>query len=190
MAKATKKKPEAVDAERVDSVPPPKGIPIPEKPYKADIYETFKVWESMPAIAKKLIRESADEKKLSGEGLTDDDLQIFSLAHIRTRTEFSDKFGIDQDTLTSWGKKLYTDDDYLDGIRSWAKRLSKNVMMALYKNASKKGGSFEVKLWAQLVDGWSEKSRHEHNFQPIGSIVIEEIPDRVPQGEELSASAV
>lgn len=189
MAKAAKKKPEAVDAERLETVPPTKGIPIPEKPYKADTYETFKVWESMPAVAKKLIRDSAGEKKLAGEGLTEDDLQIFTLASIRTRQEFSEQFGVDPDTLTAWGKKLYASDDYLDGIKTWARRLSKNVVMALYRNAAKKGGSFEVKLWAQMVDGWSEKQRHEHQFVPITSVVVEEIPDRVPQ-QETSASAV
>lgn len=193
MAKAPKQKPEAVDAERVESVPPVPNRPVadrvPENPRKAEIYETFKVWESMPAIAKKLIRDSADEKKLAGEGLTDDDLQIFALANIRNRQEFSEQFGVDPDTLTAWGKKLYASDDYLDGIKTWAKRLSKNVVMALYKNAAKKGGSFEAKLWFQNIDGWSEKQRHEHEFVPIGSVTIETIPKRVP-AEELSAPTV
>lgn len=160
----------------------------PENPNKSDIYESFKVWESMPAVAKKLIRDSADEKQLSREGLTEEDLQVFELAHIRTRTEFSEKFGVDPDTLTAWGKKLYQDNEHVQAINEWAKRLSKNVYMALYRSAVRKGDAREVKLWAQTVDGWSEKATVEHKFVPIGSVVIESIPAR--DVEVLPAEAV
>lgn len=155
-----------------------KGPKPPKKPHKDDIYQTFRVWRTMPAVVKKLIRDAADAKALGKEGLSQEDLETFELASVQTKTEFAAKYGVDRDTLSRWEAKLFSEGDYMNGIRSWAQRLSTNVYMAFYKKTVRSGDAFAATQWAKIIDGWQEKTKIEHKFEPIGSVTVTPVPPR------------
>lgn len=158
-----------------------KGVPV--KPNKDDVYQTFKVWKTMPSVAKKVIRDAADAKALDKEGLSLDDLETFELASITTKTQFSEKFGVDRDTLTAWERKMYADGEHLNAIREWGQKLSQNVYMALYRKTVRTGDAKQAEAWAELIDGHSKKTRVQHEFTPIGDITIVPARPREPKNE-------
>jgi hypothetical protein len=100
-----------------------------------------------------------------------DDEQILDLLEIKTQGQFAERFDVSKDTLSIWNKTLGVRDS-LDDIRKWARSLSKNVVSSLYNTAVRKGSSFEVKLFMQLVEGWEEKQKVEHNYKGVESFTI------------------
>lgn len=83
-------------------------------------------------------------------GLTDD--LVLELLQIKTQTEFSVKFGIkDLGTLTDWNKRI-DKDGLINPLNSWARKLTPNVVFALYKNITKNGRAQEVKAWYEIIE--------------------------------------
>jgi len=119
-------------------------------PNKTAEYDIFCIWSSLPAFIK-----TQPEEVLKGK-LGIDDPFLLELASIKTRGQFSEKFGIDRDTLTSWGK-IIDNNPNVDDIKKWARKLTKNVVMGVYNQAIKKGGE-NAKLWLKWVQDWNEKS--------------------------------
>lgn len=73
------------------------------------------------------------------------DPEVFVLLKIKTQTEFAKQYGIrDLGTLTDWNRKII-ENGMLDGIYSWARDLTPNVVLALYKNVTKNGRAHEVR---------------------------------------------
>ena len=60
-------------------------------------------------------------------------------------------YKIDTGTLTDWNKRLEKDGLVKD-INSWARKLTPNVIFALYKNIIKSGKAHEVKAWFEIVE--------------------------------------
>jgi hypothetical protein len=65
--------------------------------------------------------------------------------------DFSKKYRVDTGTLTDWNKRLEKD-GLIVGINSWARKLTPNVIFALYKNIIKSGRAHEVKAWFEIVE--------------------------------------
>jgi hypothetical protein len=120
------------------------------KPTKSNEFDIFCIWSSLPAFIK-----TQPEEVLKGK-LGIDDPFLLELASLKTRAQFSERFGVDADTLTNWGK--YVDQNpNVDDIKKWAKKLTKNVVMGVYNQAIKKGGE-NAKLWIKWVEDWKETS--------------------------------
>lgn len=117
-------------------------------PNKTAEYDIFCIWSSLPAFIK-----TQPEEVLKGKMGIDDPF-LLELATIKNRSQFSEKFGVDPDTLTSWGK-IVDDNPNTDDIKKWAKKLTKNVVMGVYKQAINKGGE-NAKLWLKWVQDWKE----------------------------------
>jgi hypothetical protein len=82
-------------------------------------------------------------------GIEEDSL--FELLSIKSQLEFSKKYKIDTGTLTDWNKRLEKDGLVTD-INSWARKLTPNVIFALYKNIIKSGRAHEVKAWFEIIE--------------------------------------
>ena len=83
-----------------------------------------------------------------------DDELAMSLLEIKNQTEFAKRFGIkDLGTLTEWNKKIEKEGGLLKHINSWARKLTPNVVSALYREATKTGKAAEVKAWMEIVEG-------------------------------------
>lgn len=144
------------------------------EPYLKDIYETFCVWRSLPAFFKYPPKDKSGVQPTPqqfAESMGVDDPSILELLDIRTMGDFAERYKVSRDTLTDWGKTLKSRDS-LNDLRSWAKALSKNVLMALYNTAMRKGFAQEVKLYFQLIEGWEEKTKHEVEHKGIEVIRI------------------
>jgi hypothetical protein len=83
----------------------------------------------------------------------DDEIAI-ELLQLKTQKDFAAKYDVkDLGTLTDWNKRI-ENDGLLDGMNSWARKLTPNVLLALYKTATKEGKAKEVKAWFELVENF------------------------------------
>ena len=94
------------------------------------------------------------------EELGIDDEELLELIEIKTQGQFAEKFGISPSTLSEeWNVKKppveYEDIDW----RTWAKKLTKNVMQCLLDGIVKDQDAPRIKLWLQAVDNFVEESK-------------------------------
>ena len=113
-------------------------------PYKNQTYETYALWKSLPSFLK-----GQPQRALEKFGIEEESL--FELLSIKTQLDFSKKYKVDAGTLTDWNKRLEKDGLVTD-INSWARKLTPNVIFALYKNIIKSGRAHEVKAWFEIIE--------------------------------------
>ena len=115
--------------------------------YKKQEFESYVLWRSMPSILRGQPRHVIEKLGI------DDELAM-SLLDIKNQTEFAKRFGIkDLGTLTEWNKRINEDGGLMKDIVSWAKKLTPNVISALYREATKSGRAAEIKAWMEIVEG-------------------------------------
>jgi hypothetical protein len=113
--------------------------------YKKQDFDTYVLWKSLPSFLR-----GQPRVVLEKFGLTDD--LVLELLQIKTQTEFSVKFGIkDLGTLTDWNKRI-DKDGLINPLNSWARKLTPNVVFALYKNITKNGRAHEVRAWYEIIE--------------------------------------
>jgi hypothetical protein len=114
--------------------------------YKTQEFESYAVWKAMPTFLRGQPRQVLEKFGI------DEEIAL-TLLEIRTQAEFAKRFDIkDVATLTDWNRKLEKD-GLISQIHSWARKLTPNVIGALYRNASKNGKAPEVKAWLEIVEG-------------------------------------
>ena len=113
--------------------------------YRQREYQTYLLWKSLPTYLR-----GKPEPILRKAGI--DDEEILELLQIKTQTAFAERFAIkDLGTLTDWNKRI-EHEGLLLGIYIWTRRLSPNVIFALYQRASTQGRAQDVKAWFELVE--------------------------------------
>lgn len=113
--------------------------------YRKQDFNSYVLWKSLPSFLK-----GQPKVMLEKFGIADD--VTIELLSIKTQGEFATKFGIkDQGTLTDWNKRIEKE-GLLTSINSWARSLTPNVVLALYKNASKHGKAQEVRAWFEIIE--------------------------------------
>jgi hypothetical protein len=113
--------------------------------YKKQDFTSYVLWKSLPSFLK-----GQPRVMLEKFGITDD--ATIELLSIKTQIDFASRFGIkDLGTLTDWNKRIEKE-GLLTSINSWARTLTPNVVLALYKNASKNGKAQEVRAWFELIE--------------------------------------
>lgn len=125
-------------------------------PYKGQEYRLFLIWRSLPMEIKK-----GGRPYLEAAGIDDEDL--LALSDCQTMTQFSDKFRIDQDTLTAWKNKPVPPEFEAIDWRTWAKQLTTSVVALLFEGIQKDKDAPRIKLWLQAVDGYVEQSNINGN---------------------------
>ena len=127
------------------------------KPIKEKEYRDFLLWQSLPSFLFKMDQERLDLMNL--------DEEILSLLDVKTQKEFAKKYGLEQGTLCDW-KNNPIPEEYRDiNWRVWAKRLTKNVVGALYRQALIDGDAARAKLWFQLIEDWKEGFEVDQNIR-------------------------
>ena len=119
--------------------------------YKGPVFETYVFWKAMPAIFR-----GQSDKELQKMGI--DGEVAREVLSIKTQTEFSQRYGINQASLTAWNHKLEESDEVGKLSRKFFQKLTTNILGALYKSAVKEGDSARVALWLKFFEGWIEKS--------------------------------
>lgn len=134
----------------------------------------FVTWKSIPAF----FRDMPKEKAIKHFG--DDEELVTTLFPIKTQSQFAEKFGIEQSTLTNWNK-LIAKRNLLDDTRKWGQKLTKNVLFSLYRLCLEKPDAKAIELWFQLMHGWnSRKSLHSPEYEGVGSITYTVFDHRCP----------
>ena len=114
--------------------------------YKTQDFESYAMWKAMPSVLR-----GQPQQVLEKFGV-DDEIAL-SLLEIKTQTEFAKRFDIKYlTTLTDWNKRLARE-GLLPRMYVWARKLTPNVILALYKTATKDGKAAEVKAWLEIVEG-------------------------------------
>jgi len=115
--------------------------------YKKQEFESYVLWRSMPSILRGQPRHVVEKLGI------DDELAM-SLLDIKNQTEFAKRFDIkDLGTLTEWNKRIEKSGGLMKSIHCWAKKLTPNVVSALYREATKTGRAAEVKAWMEIIEG-------------------------------------
>lgn len=123
-----------------------------------EIFDSYKQWRSLPALWKKM--DNDELKKKFGI----DDEETLSLLELRTQGDFAKKFGIAIETTSDWNHKIDDEgNEYEQEMLKWARKLSKNVMMAHYNKIIRKTDPVSVDLWYKRIDNWNEKKQIEHS---------------------------
>jgi hypothetical protein len=114
--------------------------------YKRQDYESYAMWKALPSVFR-------GQPRMVLEKLGIDEDVMISLLEIKTQAEFARRFDIkDPATLTDWNKRLEKE-GLVPRINEWARKLTPNVIGALYRNVSKNGKAAEVKTWFEIVEG-------------------------------------
>ena len=115
-----------------------------KEPYKKQVYETYALWKSLPSFLKGQPRVALEKFGIEEE-------TMFELLSIKTQLSFSKKYGVDVGTLTDWNKRLEKGGLVKD-LNAWARKLTPNVIFALYKNIIKSGRAHEVRAWFEIIE--------------------------------------
>jgi len=107
-------------------------------------FEMYVIWKSLPPILR-----GKPEYVLRQQGF--DDQIILELLGIKTQKQFAEKHDLEESTLSGWNKIIH-EEGLLDGLYSWARGLTQNVTLALYKNVMKNGRAQEVRAWYELIE--------------------------------------
>lgn len=128
---------------------PKKTEKIVKRPSKKQDFKTFVLWRSLPSLLRDL--NYTELEKLGFQ-----DPLVMELLRIRWQKDFAERFNVDEGTLSEWNDKIEAEN--LIEYKGWAKDLSRNVILSLYRAILKEGKAPEVKLFLQVVEGWQEKS--------------------------------
>ena len=142
-------------------------IEIPKKsekrkggPYKKAIYDTYILWLTMPAV---LRHRDMDSNKLLGFGFDIEDEIFKKLITIGTRTQFSNEFHVNKDTLTAWEQSEECKNLLEKTRQEMVLKYEKDVDFHFTQQTIKEADAARVKLWKQLYRGWREKQ--DYNIQ-------------------------
>ncbi len=115
--------------------------------YRKQDFTAYVTWKSLPTFLR-----GQPEAVLRKMGI-DDDITI-ELLQIKTQSEFASHYAVkDLGTLTDWNKRI-ENEGLLEHTYTWARKLTPNVVLALYKNATKHGKSKEVKTWFEIIENF------------------------------------
>lgn len=151
-------------------------------------YNKYKVWKAIPSLLRnppmdKITRTRPDPREFAiAMGIEDE--ETLELIDIPTQKAFAVRFGLSEDTLVDWNKTAGLQNT-MEQVRAWATHLTKNVVLALYNNAIRKGNMMEVKLWLQVVEGWEEKQKVDHAYLGVAGIQYEIVKaEKLPENAD------
>jgi hypothetical protein len=123
-------------------------------PYKREVFEVYLLWRSVQGFMGHTKAQEVIQKMGSGNS------ELGVIFSIQNQTEFAKVYKIENSTLTNWNK-LIDREDLLKDVLEPMRRLTKNVLCALYKKAIDTGNAEEARLWFQFVEGWTYQSSHQ-----------------------------
>lgn len=134
-------------------------------------FNMYVMWKVLPHYFKspppRKTGHSTYEPQTSDEFLDSlgvDDELLRELSTIKKQGDFAIKYDLSPDTLTDWNK-LIESRNLLDDVKKWARRLSKNVVLAMYNNSlsGKNLNADRDRLNFLKFGGYVEKTGVEHS---------------------------
>jgi hypothetical protein len=136
-------------------------------------FQTYVLWKSLPSILR-----GQPLAALQGLGISDELVQ--ELLMIKNQTEFAEKFKIRNGTLTEWNKKIDENNLLADTRKFWAKKLTSNVLIALYRKAIQEADAGRVRLWYEIVEGLGQQGLVNIDKAIIFQVVKDDKADKTP----------
>ena len=136
------------------------------KTIKHRAFPTYLLWKSLPS---KLLVDLKQAKEL---GIKDE--TILKLIAIPNQTEFAKEYGVNAQTLSFWNNHIDEKGLLKDARKTWMKKLTSNVVLALYKKAIQEGDAARVKLYMQLAEDFVEETK---TTSPEVTALVESIRD-------------
>lgn len=104
---------------------------------------------------------------------------------LQTQGEFSQEFGVGEETLSAWKKR----DGFWDDVREERKQSMKdnmvsNILMAVYRKVVKEGSSKEAKLLLEIAGEYEEKKIIDNRIKTVSPEQAEDIAKRVKMWTE------
>ncbi len=135
------------------------------KPYKREVFEVYLLWRSVQGF----MGHTKAQEVIQKMGSTTSELGV--IFSIQNQTEFAKVYKIENSTLTNWNK-LIDREDLLKDVLEPMRRLTKNVLCALYKKAIDTGNAEEARLWFQFVEGWTYQTSHRREPRVLSVATI------------------
>lgn len=138
-------------------------------------FQQYVLWCNIPSFLKmpptdKKGNKPTPEDFCRSMGIEDEN--IIELAKLRSSAEFSKRFGIHENTLIQWRRKI-GERDLLTDIRAFAEPLTKNVVMSLYNQTLRGGLPQHYELFFNFVNSWSKKINIDVRKRVIKTIKVE-----------------
>ena len=165
-------------------------VEIVDNKYKQSTFELYKIWRAIPAMFKRPPKAKDGQRptvREFAEMMNIDDPKLVDLFEIGTQVAFAEKYDVTPTTLSRWNEEIDSSGE-LDEIRKWARRLSKNVVSAMYNNLMRHGYAVDGKFWFQLIESWEEKQKVEHNYKGVQVIEILDAENTVETNKETTPS--
>lgn len=113
-------------------------------------HKLFDMWVTLPDQFKGM-----PERLTLLLGITDEvTLEVLKLTSMKA---FAEEFGVIPQTLSRWRRELEHSDDYLPQVKDHMKKLTKNLMAALYRKAMEEGDAPRFTAWMKIIEGWREQ---------------------------------
>jgi len=142
----------------------------PENPTKKAEYETFRLWEGIPALYR--MEMAKDPEGFAARmGITDK--VLLELLAIKNKTAFAEKYGVNLDTLTRWEAKLEKEGERFEGVREMMRKLTPNVMGSHYNSLLKRFNPLTGKLWYQVAEKFAEKTEGSVTVRGVAEMLKE-----------------
>lgn len=160
--KADKKEPDIkpipslIELAELEKNLPPKDLNKPDGSGRKYTRELFKLWLSLPDVFRGTKDRIKDEL-----GITDE--VTLAMLDLPTIQSFGQRFSVHPGTLSFWRKEIEESDDFLGVVKAQMKKLTKNIMGALYRNATKNGNAAEFKAWMEVIEGWKQQLGIDHS---------------------------
>lgn len=89
-----------------------------------------------------------------------------------TQKLLAEDLGVRPETLSDWKNDPNFYEDVRHEIERWAKEKTPNVVAGLYRKAVRDGDAAAVKLWYQIFEGFSEKTKVENTNVERKEIIV------------------
>lgn len=113
-------------------------------------HRLFNMWVTLPDQFKGM-----PERITSLLGITDEvTLEILKVTSMK---QFAGEYGVNPASLSRWRHELERSDDYLPQVKDHMKKLTKNLMAAMYRKAMEEGDAPRFTAWMKIIEDWREQ---------------------------------
>ena len=121
------------------------------KPKKEREYRLYLIWKNMSRPMKELGIPYLDQMGIQNE-------DIRELAGITTQTAFSQKYGVDQDTLTFWNKQTPPKEYEQISWKNWLKEMEPEIVRLVTTGLAERKDPASAKFLMELNGSYTQKS--------------------------------
>jgi len=102
------------------------------------------------------------------------------LTGTETQDEFSEKYGINRNTLVAWKKRVGFWEDVQNARKGFFRERSADVLLALETACLKDGKGSDVRVYLSYTGEYTERAEQEHKISPEIQAALDKIERILP----------